>query len=41
MVKAGAGISSFLQNGQKAVAILLSSIMDSGLKEISNRVDPG
>jgi hypothetical protein len=41
MIRAGAGINSFLQNGQKAVAILLSSIMDSGLKDISNRVDPG
>lgn len=41
MVKAGAGINSFLQKGQKAVATLLSSIMDSGLNDISKRVDPG
>jgi hypothetical protein len=38
---AGAGIISFLQKGQKAVATLLSSMMDSDLKVISNRVVPG
>jgi len=41
MVRAGAGINSFLQKGQKAVATLLSSMMDSDLKDISKRVEPG
>jgi hypothetical protein len=41
MVTAGAGTISFLQKGQNAVATFLSSIMDSALKDISNRVDPG
>jgi hypothetical protein len=36
-----AGIISFLQKGQKAVATLLSSMMDSDVKVISNRVLPG
>jgi hypothetical protein len=40
-VTAGAGTISFLQKGQNAVATFLSSMMDSALKDISNRVDPG